>query len=145
MRKRGGQDQAVGRSRGGLSTKIHMVTDATGQPMRFILTGGQAGDSPQGIPLLTGIKATHVIADRGYDSDGILDFVQGQGAVAVIPPTSNRRVIRAYDREVYKQRNLIERAFNKLKNWRRIATRYDRRSLYFMATLQLASAITWST
>ena len=86
-----------------------------------------------------------MIADRGYDSDGILDFVQGQGAVAVIPPTSNRRVIRAYDREVYKQRNLIERAFNKLKNWRRIATRYDRRSLYFMATLQLASAITWST
>ena len=83
--------------------------------MRFILTGGQAGDSPQGIPVLSGIKATHVIADREYD------------------------------REVYKQRNLNERASNKLKNWRRIATRYDRRSLYFMATLQLASAITWST
>ena len=122
-----------------------MATDSRGQPIRFILTGGQAGDSPQGIPLLTGIKATHVIADRGYDSNEILNFVQGQGATAVIPPTSNRRVIRAYDREVYKQRNLIERAFNKLKSWRRIATRYDRRSLYFMAALHLAAAITWST
>ena len=113
--------------------------------MRFILTGGQAADSPQAIPLLSGIKATHVIADRGYDSNEILNFVQGQGTTAVIPPRSNRRVIRTYDKEVYKRRNLIERAFNKLKNWRRIATRYDRRSLYFMATLQLASAITWST
>ncbi len=122
-----------------------MTADANGQPIRFILTGGQAGDSPQGIPLLTGIKANYVIADRGYDSNKILNFVQGQGAVAVIPPRSNRRVIRMYDKEVYKQRNLIERAFNKLKNWRRIATRYDRRSLYFMAALHLAAAITWST
>ena len=145
MRKRGGQDQALGRSRGGLSTKIHMTVDANGQPVRFILTGGQAGDSPQGIPLLSGIKADYVIADKGYDSDAILSFVQAQGAIAVIPPRSNRRVIRTYDKEVYKQRNLIERAFNKLKNWRRIATRYDRRSLYFMAALQLASAVTWGT
>ena len=144
MRKRGGRDQALGRSRGGLSTKIHMAADADGQPIRFILTGGQAGDAPQAIPLLTGIKAGHVIADKGYDSNEILNFIQRQGATAVIPPRSNRRVPRAYDREVYKERNLIERAFNKLKHWRRIATRYDRRSLYFMATLQLASAITWS-
>ena len=143
--EKGGQDQALGRSRGGLSTKIHMVTDARGQPIRFILTGGQAADSPQAIPLLTGIKTTYLIADRGYDSDEILNFVQGQGAIAVIPPRSNRRVIRTYDKEVYKRRNLIERAFNKLKNWRRIATRYDRRTIYFMAVLQMASAVTWST
>ena len=145
MRKRGGQDQALGRSRGGLSTKIHMTVDANGQPIRFILTGGQAGDAPQGIPLLRGIKAGYVIADKGYDSDAILSFVRAQGTIAVIPPKSNRRVIRTHDKEVCKQRNLIERAFNKLKNWRRIATRYDRRSLYFMAGLQLASAVTWST
>ena len=144
MRKRGAKDQALGRSRGGLSTKIHMTVDAVGQPIRFILTGGQASDAPQAIPLLTGIKASHVIADKGYDSNRILGFIQGQGAVAVIPPKSNRRVVRTYDKDVYKQRNLIERAFNKLKNWRRIATRYDRRSLYFMAALYLASAVTWS-
>jgi transposase len=128
-----------------MSTKIHMATDANGQPIRLILTGGQAADSPQAILLLTGIKTTHVIADKGYDSDVILNFVQGQGAIAVIPPRSNRRVIRTYDKEVYKERNLIERAFNKLKQWRRIATRYDRRSLYFLAVLHLAAAVTWST
>ncbi len=113
--------------------------------MRFILTGGQAADAPQAIPLLTGTEATHVVADKGYDSDGILEFVQGHGAVAVIPPRSNRKTQREYDRELYKQRNLIERAFNKLKHWRRIATRYDRRSLYFLAVLYLAAAVTWST
>jgi transposase len=120
------------------------VADAQGQPIRFILTGGQAHDAPQAIPLLTGIQADHVIADKGYDSDQILRFIQEQGAVAVIPPRSNRKTPREYDRELYKQRNLIERAFNKLKHWRRIATRYDRKSIYFLASLHLASAITWS-
>jgi transposase len=134
----------LGRSRGGLTTKIHLVTDAQGQPIRFILTGGQAHDAPQAIPLLTGVQANYVIADKGYDSDQILRFIQEPGAVAVIPPRSNRKTPREYDRELYKQRNLIERAFNKLKHWRRIATRYDRKSIYFLASLHLASAITWS-
>ena len=141
MWKRGGRDQALGRSRGGLSTKIHMAADATGQPIRFILTGGQAGDAPQGEPLLTGIKAGHVIADKGFDSDKILSFIQSQGAIPVIPPRS-REEPGEYD--LYKERNLIERAFNRLKQWRRVATRYDRRSLYFLAALQLAAAVTWS-
>ena len=135
----------MGRSRGGLSTKIHLVVDAEGQPIRFALTGGQAHDAPQAIPLLTGVEATHVIADKGYDSDEILGFIHSQGAIAVIPPKSNRKNPQEYDREVYKRRNLIERAFNKLKHWRRIATRYDRRSLYFLAALHLAAALIWST
>ena len=121
-----------------------MVVDARGQPIRFILTGGQAGDAPQAIPLLTGVDATHVLADKGYDSNKILAFVRRQGAIPVIPPKSNRKNPQLYDREIYKQRNLIERAFNKLKHWRRIATRYDRRSLYFLAALHLAAAVTWS-
>jgi transposase len=121
-----------------------MVVNARGQPIRFILTGGQAGDAPQAIPLLIGLEATHVIADKGYDSDKILAFIRSQGAIVVIPPKSNRKITRDYDREVYKQRNLIERAFNKLKHWRRIATRYDRRSLYLLAALHLAAAVTWS-
>ena len=141
---KGGQDQALGRSRGGLSTKIHMVADDRGQPIRFILTGGQVHDATQAIPLITGVKATHVIGDKGYDSNQILGFIQQQEAMAVIPPRSNRTIPREYDRELYKQRNLIERAFNKLKHWRRIAIRYDWRSIYFMAVLHLASAITWS-
>ena len=120
-----------------------MVVDAEGQPIRFTLTGGQAHDATQAIPLLTGIKASHVIADKGYESDKILGFIQSQGAIAVIPPKSNRKNPWEYDRELYKQRNLIERAFNKLKHWRRIATRYDRRSLFFLAALHLVAAVTW--
>ncbi len=85
-----------------------------------------------------------MIADRGYDSDDILEFINRQGAVAVISPKSNRKVQREYDRELYKQRNLIERAFNKLKHWRRIATRYDRRSVYFLGAIYIAAAVTWS-
>ena len=121
-----------------------MATDAAGVPLRFILTGGQDGDAPQAAPLLAGISPTHVIADKGYDTDGVLQFVTAQGASPVIPPTSRRKVQREYDRELYKQRNLIERAFNKLKSWRRIATRFDRRSIHYLAFLHLAAAVTWS-
>ena len=95
--------------------------------MRFSLTGGQKADVSQAIPLLTGLEAGAVIADKGYESNRVLAFIRNQGAEAVIPPKSNRRDPWEYDRELYKQRNLIERAFNKLKQWRRIATRYDRR------------------
>ena len=90
--------------------------------MRFSLTGGQKADVSQAIPLLTGLEAGAVIADKGYESNRLLDFVRASGAEAVIPPKSNRREPWEYDRELYKQRNLIERAFNKLKQWRRIAT-----------------------
>ena len=138
---RGGQGEAVGRPRGGLSTKIHMVTDARGQPIRFALTGGQAGDAPQAIPLLTGIETGGIIADKGYESNGILDFIHERGAEAVIPPKSNRIEPWNYDRQLYRERNLIERAFNKLKQWRRLATRYDRKSLYFLSAWYLVAAI----
>ena len=112
--------------------------------MRFILTGGQVHDATQAIPLLTGIKATHVIGDKGYDSDRIREFAEQQGIVAVIPARSNRKSPRQYDEELYKQRNVIERTFNRLKHWRRIATRYDRRSSYFLASLYLVAALIWS-
>ncbi len=111
--------------------------------MRFILTGGQAGDALLAIPLLNGVEATHVIADKGYDSDKILGFIRWQGATPVIPPKSSRRILRVYDWELYKRRNLVERASNKLKHWRRIATRYDRRSLYSLAALHLVSTVIW--
>ena len=121
-----------------------MVTDAQGQPVRFALTGGQEADAPQAIPLLTGIETEGVIADKGYESNEILDFIHKQGAEAVIPPKSNRKDPWEYDRQLYRTRNLIERAFNKLKQWRRLAARYDRKSLYFLSAWYLAAAITWS-
>ena len=119
------------------------MADARGRPVRFSLTGGQRADVSQAIPLLTGIETGAVIADKGYESDRVLAFIRDQGAEAVIPPKANRREPWEYDRELYRQRNLIERAFNKLKHWRRIATRYDRRSLYFLSALHLVASVIW--
>ena len=101
---------------GGLSTKIHLVADALGRPVRFSFTCGQRADVSHAIPLLTGLEAGAVIADKGYESNLVLAFIRDQGAEAVIPPKSNGREPWEYDRELYKQRNLIERAFNKLKH-----------------------------
>ena len=142
---KGAQGEAVGRSRGGLSARIHLVTDAKGQSVRFSLTGRQEADAPQAIPLLTGIETQGVIADKGYESNGIVAFIHGQGAEAVIPPKSNRKDPWKYDQQLYRTRNLIERAFNKMKQWRRLATRYDRKSLYFRSAWYLAAAIIWGT
>lgn len=126
-----------------MSTKIHMVADARGRPVRFALTGGQASDAPQAIPLLTGIETGRVIADKGYESNKIVAFIRSQDATVVIPPKSNRRAPWEYDKELYRERNLIERSFNKLKHWRRIATRYDRKSIYFLAALYLVASVIW--
>lgn len=123
-----------------------MLVDALGRPLRFILTGGQVNDSKPADLLLEGVEnfnAKHVIADKGYDSERVLEKVAQLGAVAVIPPRSNRKEQREYDRELYKERNLIERAFNKLKRFRRIATRYDRKAVYYKSFLYLAAALLW--
>jgi len=127
-----------------LTTKIHLTVDKNGQPLRMILTGGQRHDAPQAPALLEGMKSPYVIADKGYDSRRILDLIREQGAVAVIPPRKNRKEQREYDRELYKRRNVIERAINRLKDYRRIATRYDRKAIYYLSFLHLAAAVTWS-
>ncbi|CAD84430.1 Transposase IS4 family [Nitrosomonas europaea ATCC 19718] len=143
LRKRGARREALGRSRGGLSTKIHMCVDASGRPLRFILTGGQRNDCTQALDLISGFRPSHVLADKGYDSDNILDAIASMKAVPVIPPRSNRKIRRTYDREIYKCRNIIERTFNKLKHWRRLSTRYDRKAIYFSAFIHLAAATLW--
>ena len=140
---KGAQSEALGHSRGGLSTKIHLVCDAKGRLLRFALTGGQRADVSQAISLLTGTETGVVIADKAYESNLVLGFIRDQGAEAVIPPKANRKEPWEYERELYRQRNLIERAFNKLKHWRRIATRYDRRSIYFLSALYLVSSVIW--
>ena len=109
---KGGQNEAPGHSRRGLSTKIHMVCDAQGRPLRFALTGGQRADVSQAIPLLSSMETGAVIADKGYESNRVLGFIRGQGAEAVIPPKSNRKNPWEYDRALYRKRNLIEQAFN---------------------------------
>lgn len=117
--------------------------DALGNPLRLILTGGQEADITQGPALVESIPAGAVIADKGYDSDPFVGAIQTTGAKAIIPPRSNRRTPREYDRERYKARNLVERFFNRLKQFRRLATRYDKLARRFNAFLHLACAYIW--
>ena len=135
--KRG--DQAIGRSRGGVSTKIHVAVDALGNPVRLITTGGQVADVTQGKALISGINTEHVIADKIYDRSYSVDSIEANGAQAVIPPRSNRKKPRDYDKHTYKNRNLVERFLNKVKNCRRIATRYEKTSRKYMVFWQLKS------
>jgi transposase len=101
-----------------------MLADALGRPLRFVVTGGQVNDCTQAADrLLEDVETEHMIADKGYDSEGVLRKIEKLDAVAVVPPRSNRKVQREYDRDLYKRRNLIERTFNTLKRFRRLATR----------------------
>jgi len=120
-----------------------MLADAVGRPLRFVVAGGQINDCTQANRLLGALETGYVIADKGYDSERVLEKVEELGAIAVIPPRSNRKARREYDRELYKERNLIERTFNKPKRFRRIATRYDRKALYFGSFLYLAASLLW--
>ena len=130
----------MGRSRGGLTTKIHLLTDEVGLPVDYVVTAGQTNDCTQAIGLLGERKTSHVLADKGYDSDAIVEHVATMGAVAVIPPKRNRKVQREYDKDLYKQRNRIERCFSKLKHFRRFATRYEKNKQNFCAMVALACA-----
>jgi transposase len=136
----GGQsEQALGRSRGGFGTKIHAAVSGLMLPVRLLLTGGQAADVTQADALTAGLEAAVVIADKGYDSDAVVQDIEAAGAEAVIPPRSNRKVQRAYDAERYKDRNLAERFWSKVKQFRKVATRYDKTGRNFLAFVQVAS------
>lgn len=126
-----------------MTTKIHVLADATGRPLRFLLTGGEAHDLTTVPELLADIEAQGVIGDRAYDSNGTRDLIAEAGAEAVIPSKRSRKVCIPHDTVAYKLRNRIERFINKLKHFRRIATRYDRRAIYFLACIHLASAMIW--
>ena len=122
-----------------MSTKVHVAVDALGNPVRLIATAGQVADVTQGEALVSEIEAEYVIADKGYDSDKLVGAIEAGGAKAVIPPRSNRKEPREYDEHLYKERNLVERFLNKVKNCRRIATRYEKTVRNYMAFWQLAS------
>jgi transposase len=129
----------LGRTRGGLTTKIHLLVNELGLPLEFRLTGGQVSDYAVAIDLLGERRAGAVIADKGYDSDKIVAHVeQTMETTAVIPPRSHRKQQRNYDRNLYKQRNRIERCIGKLKHFRRFATRYEKSKATFQAMVALA-------
>jgi transposase len=131
-------------SRDGLSTKIHALVDALGNPLRFLLTPGQAHDLAAADALLPHMTANLLIADRAFDADSrVLDRLAAAGKSAVTPPRPNRLTPRDFDRELYKERHLIENFFCKLKQFRAIATRYDKTARNFLAAIHLAAATIW--
>jgi putative transposase len=126
-----------------LSTKIHAAGDALGNPLRLIASPGQRNDIAFAHDLVDGLVADAAIADKGYDADHLCAKIAETGAAIVIPPKRNRKVQRTYDQELYKERNLIERFFNKLKQFRRVATRYDKLLANFMGFVKLAAIAIW--
>jgi transposase len=110
-----------------------------GLPVAFTLTPGQAADVTQAPALLDGVPAEVVIADKGYDSAALVDRIEAAGAEAVIPPRANRKVPRPYDADRYKDRNLVERFWAKAKQYRRVATRYEKTARNFLAFVHVAS------
>ena len=142
--KKSGQNEAIGRSKGGLSTKIHALVDALGNPLAFMLTPGQAHDLEGADALLPQMAADTLLADKAFDADKrVIEPLLAAGKTAVIPPKSNRKIQRDYDKEAYKARHLIDNIFCKLKQFRAIATRYDKTARNFLAAIHLAAAIIW--
>ena len=134
----------MGRSRGGLTTKIHALVDADGLPIALKLTEGQAHDGRAACDMLGSLVAGNILlADRAYDSDALRQALAERGAWANVKPMPNRRNVPAFSSFLYRYRNLVERFFNKLKHFRAVATRYDKTPENYLASVKLASARIW--
>ena len=134
----------MGRSRGGLTTKLHALVDANGLPIAFKLTPGQAHDGRSAQDMLTSVGTGDILlADRAYDSDALRQSLERRGAWGNIALMPNRKRRPPFSAWLYRQRNAIERFFNKLKHFRAAATRYDKRDDNFLATIKLASVRIW--
>lgn len=137
------QEQELGRSKGGFSSKLHAVCDALGNPIRFFVTAGQRSDYIKALDLIEGKHMGALIADKGYYGNYMIEAAMNVNAVAIIRPRSQRKAPRFYDQELYKERNIIERMFNKLKHFRRVATRYDKLDISYLAFVFIASIYLW--
>jgi transposase len=144
--KRGAKVQGIGRSRGGPTTKIHALTDGCGRAVALLLTPGNSADISAAPSLLTTRSAPkRLIADKGYDANSLRNSLKAQQTEAVIPSTTSRKRPIPYDRQAYRERNRIERAFCSLKDFRRIATRYDKLARNFLSAVEIAAVILWWT
>ena len=138
----GGQaSQAMGTTRGGLNTKIHAVVDGAGQPVRLLLSAGNEADITHAQTMAQEIPATMLVADKGYDSDAFCQWLMERGIKACIPPRANRRQKRSYSKPSYRKRHLVENFFERIKNFRRVATRYDKLADTFLGFVCLAATI----
>lgn len=154
---RGGRqdDEALGRSRGGFSAKFHVKAEGNGKPLAFVLSPGQRHEAKLFEPLMVigaakrldaGRSKLHperVVGDRGYSYDRIREYLAQREILAVIPLRSNQGRDPTFDRETYRERNRVERLVGRLKQWRRIATRYDKRAMNYLAMLTLAAIVLW--
>lgn len=137
------QDQALGRSTGGFTTKIHVMVDALGNPLKFILTGGQSADITQAYALIEGEKAMYALMDKAYDADALIEQLKHQNIIPVIPPKVNRKEPREYDRHIYKERHLVECFIGKLKQFRRVFSRFEKWAKNYMNFIRFAAALIW--
>lgn len=139
-KKEGGQ--SLGRSRGGFS-KIHVATDALGNALRFILTGGERNDTTQAEALVKDLIAEHVIADKGYDSEPFILYLKGRDSEAVIPSRATNKVQREIDAHLYKERHLVKNQIGKLKQFRRVFSRFDKLAKNYLGFIHFASTVVW--
>jgi transposase len=140
--KKGGAGRLIGRTKGGMNTKLHAVTDANGRPISFFMTAGQVGDYIGAAALLDELpKAQWLLADRGYDADWFRDALQEKGITPCIPGRKSRNKAVKHDKRRYKRRNRIEIMFGRLKDWRRVATRYERCPNAFFSAIALAATV----
>ena len=126
-----------------MTTKIHAIVDALGNPLVVSLTGGHVHDINEAAGLVAQVKPKALLADKGYDSDGLIEILNVRHIRPVIPPKSNRKVKRDCDFALYRERNLVERFFNIIKHFRAIATRYEKTARNFLAGLHLICALSW--
>jgi len=141
--KRGSQNQAIGRSRGGLTSKIHLAVRGLGLPVRCLLTAGQRHDITQAKALIDGLPAEWVLGDTAFDADHFRADIKAINAEAVIPSSPSRSLKLPLDEDIYKERHLVECCFNKLKHFRRVATRYDKTARNFLAIIIVAAVVLW--
>lgn len=133
----------LGRSKGGFTTKLHILVDALGNCLRLRLTPGQRHDITQAPHLLEGIFGSCVLADKGYDSNAFVDLLSSQQCQGVIPSRKNRKAPRSYDKILYQERNLVERFFRKIKNFRRVFSRFDKQAANYASFIAFAATLLW--
>ena len=141
--KDGNEAQALGRSKGGFTTKIHALVDGLGNPIKFILTEGNRHDVTQAAELIKEQRNTTVLADKGYDSQELIDTLENQECYAVIPSKINAKTPRKIDNWQYKERFLVEAFFSKMKHFRRVFSRFDKTTSAFLGFLHFVGALIW--
>jgi transposase len=148
-------EQALGRSQGGVSTKLHLRAEGGGKPMTLLVTAGQRHEQPQFVPLMERgavkrpgrgrprIRPRRVAGDKAYSSGQVRRYLRGRGIGAVIPRKANERHRGRFDRAAYRERNQVERLINRLKQFRRVATRYEKLAVSYLAMVTLAAVVMW--